>query len=113
MRTRFIAAAIAATLALPLGITAARADDVPTIGEVDQFAFNFCPSGWHATNGGLLNVKRNVALALVLGTRYGGDGVKTFGLPKLVGKLSTNRARLTSCLALVGIYPTLPAVLPR
>jgi microcystin-dependent protein len=101
---------IAALFFLAASTGGARADTEPTAGEVDQFAFGFCPTGWHLTSGAKLKVKDYQELASVLGAKYGGDGVKTFALPQLVGSLTANKKRLTSCIALYGIYPTPNAV---
>ena len=53
----------------------------PFIGEVETFAFNFCPLGWSTLNGQLLLISQNTALFSLLGTTYGGDGMTTFALP--------------------------------
>ena len=59
----------------------ALAGEYPFVGEVETFAFNFCPSGWVALNGQLLPISQYQVLFDLLGTTYGGDGVTTFGLP--------------------------------
>ena len=60
---------------------------VPFIGEVKMFAFGqVIPKGWHACDGALLAVNQWQALFAVLGTTYGGDGVKSFALPDLRGR---------------------------
>jgi hypothetical protein len=43
------------------------------------------PSGWHACNGALLRIPEYTGLFTALGTKYGGGGMATFGLPKLSG----------------------------
>jgi hypothetical protein len=53
------------------------------LGQVEAFAFNFAPTGWMACNGQTLAIQQNQALFSLLGTTYGGDGVRTFGLPRL------------------------------
>ena len=53
------------------------------LGQVEAFAFNYAPSGWLACQGQLLPINNNTALFSVLGTTYGGDGIKDFALPKL------------------------------
>lgn len=45
------------------------------------------PAGWMFCNGQLLNVADNPALFAVLGTKFGGDGVTTFGLPDMQGRV--------------------------
>src|ERR1700710_1746158 len=51
------------------------------------FAGNFAPSGWAFCNGQLLAIAQNQALFSLLGTTYGGNGIQTFGLPDLRGRV--------------------------
>jgi microcystin-dependent protein len=57
------------------------------VGEVRVFAGNFPPSGWAFCNGQLLPISQNTALFSLLGTYYGGDGLSTFALPDLRGRV--------------------------
>lgn len=57
------------------------------IGEIRMFAGDYAPQDWALCNGSLLSVNDNQALFTLLGTRYGGDGVTTFGLPDYRGRL--------------------------
>lgn len=59
----------------------------PFIGQVQLFAFNFNPRGWMFCNGQLLSIAQNSALFSLLGTTYGGDGITTFALPDLRGRV--------------------------
>jgi len=59
----------------------------PFLGEIRLFAGNFNPRGWAFCNGALLAISQNDALYALLGTTFGGDGVNTFGLPDLQGRL--------------------------
>ena len=59
----------------------------PYIGEIRVFGFNFQPTNWALCNGQLLPIRENTALFSILGTQYGGDGVTTFGLPNLQGRV--------------------------
>lgn len=59
----------------------------PYLGEIRIFAGNFAPVGWAFCNGALLSVSEYDALFTLLGTTYGGDGVLTFGLPDLRGRI--------------------------
>ncbi|PYI56515.1 phage tail protein [Paenibacillus flagellatus] len=59
----------------------------PFLGEVRLFSFNFAPSGWAQCNGQLLPINQNQALYTLLGTSFGGDGINTFGLPDLRGRV--------------------------
>lgn len=56
------------------------------IGQVAAFAFDFAPRGWAKCDGSLLNITSNPKLYEVLGTKFGGDGIDTFGLPDLRGR---------------------------
>jgi microcystin-dependent protein len=67
----------------------AQATD-PYLGQVMQVAFNFCPKGWIETNGQFLVVAQNAALFSLLGTTYGGNGVTTFALPDLRGRVAVH-----------------------
>lgn len=60
----------------------------PYIGEITMFGGNFAPRGWALCNGQLLSIAQNTALFSILGTTYGGDGVTTFGLPNLQGRVA-------------------------
>lgn len=57
------------------------------LGEIRLMSFNFAPKGWTPCNGQLLSIQQNTALFSLLGTFYGGDGVRTFGLPDLRGRV--------------------------
>jgi microcystin-dependent protein len=55
------------------------------LGEIRPFAISFAPAGWALCNGQIFPILRNQALFSLLGTRYGGDGQATFGLPNIQG----------------------------
>ncbi|HLH90092.1 MAG TPA: tail fiber protein [Xanthobacteraceae bacterium] len=55
----------------------------PFLSEIRIFSFGFPPQGWALCNGQLLPINQNQALFSLLGTTYGGDGQRTFGLPDL------------------------------
>lgn len=59
----------------------------PFLGEIRLFANNYAPSGWMECNGQLLQINGNQALYSLLGSVYGGDGVTTFALPDLRGRV--------------------------
>jgi microcystin-dependent protein len=65
-----------------------------------MFAGNFAPNGWALCNGQLLSIAQNSALFAILGTTYGGDGISTFALPNLQGRVPEHW----------GTGPGLPAV---
>ena len=59
----------------------------PFIGEINLFAGNFAPRGWHFCDGTLLDIASYTALFSLLGTTYGGDGRNNFALPDLRGRI--------------------------
>ena len=59
----------------------------PYVGEISPVAFSFAPKGWAFCNGQLLPISQNTALFSLLGTTYGGDGINTFALPDLRGRV--------------------------
>jgi len=62
----------------------------PYLGEIRMFAGNFAPAGWAICDGSLLSINNNQALFALLGTMYGGDGITTFALPDLRGRVAVN-----------------------
>jgi microcystin-dependent protein len=59
----------------------------PYVGEIRIFGGNFAPAGWAFCDGSLQSISQNQALYSLIGTTYGGDGVNTFALPNLVGRV--------------------------
>jgi len=59
----------------------------PYLGEIRLFAGNFEPKDWAFCDGRLLLIDQNDALYTLIGTAYGGDGVTTFALPDLQGRV--------------------------
>ena len=57
------------------------------LGEIRVVPFNFAPKGFAFCNGQLISYPQNTALFTLLGTTYGGDGISTFGLPDLRGRV--------------------------
>jgi len=78
----------------------------PFLGEVETFAFNFCPAGWTTLNGQLMSISQNTALFSLLGTTYGGDGMTSFALPTAKPVFTATGAVLLQCIATQGIYPS-------
>ena len=60
----------------------------PYLGEIRIFSFAFAPRGWVQADGQLLAINQNQALFSLLGTTYGGNGVTTFALPNLQGRVA-------------------------
>ncbi len=59
----------------------------PFLGEIRMFGGNFAPQGWSFCDGSLVAISQYDALFSLMGTTYGGDGVQTFGLPDLRGRV--------------------------
>ena len=59
----------------------------PYLGQLMLVGFNFCPRGWIEANGQIMPIAPNTALFSLFGTTYGGDGVSTFALPDLRGRI--------------------------
>jgi microcystin-dependent protein len=59
----------------------------PYIGQIIMFAGNFPIAGWAICNGQTMQISQNDALYSLIGTTYGGDGVTTFNLPDLRGRV--------------------------
>jgi microcystin-dependent protein len=53
--------------------------------------FNFAPRGWALCDGQLVQISQYQALYSLLGVTYGGDGVSTFGLPDLRGRVPVHQ----------------------
>lgn len=59
----------------------------PYLAQIVMFGGNFAPRNWHFCDGKLLSIAENSALFSLLGTMYGGDGIQTFALPDLRGRI--------------------------
>lgn len=57
------------------------------IGEIRMFTGNYAPRDWMECNGQILSIAQNQALYSILGKEYGGDGITTFALPNLNGRV--------------------------
>ncbi|UOK70408.1 phage tail protein [Ancylobacter polymorphus] len=57
------------------------------VGEIRAFAGNRVPYGWAWCDGKKITIQDHEALFSLLGTTWGGDGVKQFALPDLRGRL--------------------------
>lgn len=78
--------------------------DSPYIGEVDYTPDAYPDSGWAVCDGSLLPISQNATLYSVIGTGFGGDGKKTFGLPNLIVASTTPSGSLP-VIATTGDYP--------
>jgi len=59
----------------------------PFIGQIMPVGFNYPPRGWALCDGQLLPISEYTTLFALLGTTFGGDGVTTFCLPDLRGRV--------------------------
>jgi microcystin-dependent protein len=59
----------------------------PYLGEIEIFSFGYAPRGWAPCNGQLMSINQNQALFSLLGTKFGGNGMTTFALPDLRGRV--------------------------
>lgn len=58
-----------------------------------MFGGNFAPRGWALCDGQLMPISGNEALFALIGTTYGGDGITTFGLPDLRGRVPLHQGQ--------------------
>jgi microcystin-dependent protein len=56
------------------------------VGQIMLSGFGFAPRNFAQCSGQLMAINQNQALFSLLGTFYGGDGVRTFALPDLRGR---------------------------
>ena len=84
---RAVCAAVAAMSVIGLQGNAAAQSSDPYLGQIMCGAFNFPPKGWARLDGQLLSIAQNTALFALLGTNYGGNGVTTFALPDMRGRV--------------------------
>jgi microcystin-dependent protein len=64
----------------------------PFVGQIMIFAGSFAPQGWAICVGRSLSVEENQQLFNAIRTTYGGDGVSTFALPDLRGRVPLGSA---------------------
>lgn len=67
----------------------------PYLSQISLMSFGFPPRGWAQCNGQQLPINQNQALFALLGTQYGGNGVTTFNLPDLRGRVPMHRGSAT------------------
>ncbi|WP_407051457.1 phage tail protein [Methyloraptor flagellatus] len=64
----------------------------PFIGTIMPVAFGYAPKGWALCDGQTMLIQQNQALFSLIGTYFGGDGVRTFMLPDLRGRAAAGLA---------------------
>lgn len=60
----------------------------PYLGQIEAFPYNFAPNGWAFCAGQILPIAQYQALFALLGTTFGGNGINTFALPDLRGRIA-------------------------
>ncbi len=63
------------------------------VGQIQEFGFNFAPKNYATCDGQLMSISQNTALFSLLGTTYGGNGVTTFALPDLRGRVPIHQGQ--------------------
>lgn len=66
----------------------------PFVGQVLMFGGNFAIQGWATCGGQLMAISENEVLFSLIGTTYGGDGLTTFGLPDMRGRVLVSQGNL-------------------
>ncbi|ADO54669.1 MULTISPECIES: tail fiber protein [Paenibacillus] len=84
----------------------AQASPEPYIGEITMYPYTYAPKGWIKCEGQLLDISQNSVLFSLLGTNFGGDGVRTFALPDLRG--ASPLPNVNYYIATEGPYPSRP-----
>jgi microcystin-dependent protein len=65
----------------------------PFLGEIKIFGGTFAPYGYAFCNGQIMSISQNDALFALIGTTYGGDGMTTFALPNLQGRVPIHQGQ--------------------
>lgn len=60
---------------------------LPPVGSIELFASDVIPSGWLKCDGAVKNISEYPKLGALLGSKYGGNGTTTFGLPNLTNRV--------------------------
>ncbi|WP_288579623.1 MULTISPECIES: phage tail protein [Lysinibacillus] len=66
------------------------------LGEIRMFSGNYAPQGWAFCDGREMKISNNEALYSLIGTTYGGDGVSTFALPDLKGRIPIHQGEIST-----------------
>ncbi len=59
------------------------------LGTIMPWPVDFAPAGWAFCDGRLQSISQNQALYSLIGNMYGGNGIVTFALPDLRGRVIT------------------------
>lgn len=84
--------------------------DQPLLGSIVAWAGDYVPKGWALCHGQELAIADYPALYVILRERYGGDGVATFGLPRLrdvaqPGRPSPDPGSIDYIICTEGVFP--------
>jgi microcystin-dependent protein len=79
-------------------------DKTDIVGTIKLFAGSFCPDGYLYCDGQEILITSNLVLYNIIGTRYGGDGKKTFAIPKLNTDPDNIGVKYIICVS--GLYPS-------
>lgn len=63
------------------------------VGEIRMFGGSYAPQGWALCAGQTMSISQYDQLYALIGTTYGGDGVTTFKLPDLQGRVPLHRGQ--------------------
>lgn len=85
MKNLFIACTLLICGAFAPSLQAQASD--PYLGQIAFVPYNFVPKNWASCDGQLLPIAQNQALFALLGTTYGGNGITTFALPDMRGRM--------------------------
>jgi microcystin-dependent protein len=75
----------------------------PFLGEMRMIAWNYPPRFWAFCDGALMAINTNQALFALLGTTYGGDGVRTYQLPDLRARTPMGSSTAVPAAAVLGV----------
>ena len=76
----------------------------PYLGEIRMMGFDFNPKKWAKCDGQILQINDYPALYALLSTHFGGNGVNTFGLPDLRGRVPVGSGELGGSYYPLGSY---------
>jgi microcystin-dependent protein len=66
---------------------------VAYLGQILAVGFKIVPAGWLPCDGKLYQVAEYQTLYVLLGTTYGGDGISTFAVPDLRGRIAVHQGQ--------------------
>jgi len=78
------------------------------IGQICMFPWSWAPRGWLKCDGQLLPISQYSALYSLIGIEFGGDGRKTFALPKMPPMKTEDGGDVAYFVNMTGIYPSRP-----